>query len=92
MNTSVMQSLSPLDTISKPVAASGARQRLYQPKGAHVESTFLARQTVNTGLRRIAIDKAVADETSIPRILEEAFMVLIIRGIGRSHKEDQRHN
>jgi hypothetical protein len=38
-----------------------ARQGLHELKGAHVESAFLARKSVNAGLWGIAIHKAVAD-------------------------------
>ena len=38
-----------------------AGQGLYQPKRAHVESAFLARQSVDAGLWRIAIYQAVAE-------------------------------
>jgi len=33
-----------------------ARQRLYEPERTHVERTFLARKSINTGVRRVAVD------------------------------------
>jgi len=44
---------------------AGAGQRLYQPERAHVESAFLARQSVDAGLRRIAIYQAIAEEAPV---------------------------
>src|SRR5437879_12023788 len=69
-----------------------SRQRLDEPKRAHVESPFFASQSVDTALRRIAIHKAVADETSIPRILEYGVNCAEHPRIGRSHEEHERHD
>src|SRR2546430_5127372 len=67
-------------------------QRFYEPKGAHVESAFLARKSVDAGLRRISIDKAVTEESAIARILENGAYGAEHPRIGRSHEEDQRHD
>src|ERR1700686_3436633 len=74
------------------IRKTGASQRLYEPKRAHVESAFLSRKSINPGLRRIAIDKAIADETSISRILEDGVYGADHPRIGWSHEEDERHN
>src|SRR5882762_8774707 len=71
---------------------AGAGQRLYQPERTHVEGAFLARKSVDAGLRRITIYKAVADESAIPRILENGAYGAEHPRIGRSHEEDQRHD
>src|ERR1035438_4375152 len=71
---------------------AGAGQRLHQPKGAHVESALLAWKPVDAGLRRITIYKAVADETSVPRILENGAYGAEHPRIGRRHEEDERHD
>src|ERR1700687_2390559 len=69
-----------------------ARQRLHKPKRTHVESAFLSRKSINAGLRRIAIDKAVADETSISRILEDGVYCADHPRIGGRHEEHERHD
>src|ERR1700683_3555525 len=69
-----------------------ACERLYEPKRAHVESAFLAWESVNAGLRRITIYKAVANETSVPRILEDGVYGAEHPRIGRSHEEHERHD
>src|ERR1700726_1526494 len=69
-----------------------ASERLYEPKRTHVESTLRARKSVNAGLRRITIDEAVTDKTSIPRILADRVYGADHPRIGGSHKEGQRHN
>src|SRR5580693_8270610 len=73
------------------VRLTGARQRLYQPKRAHVEGAFLARESVNAGLRRITIYEGVADEASIPRMLEDCVYRAEHPRICRSHEEHQWH-
>ena len=57
-----------------------------------LKSAFLARQSVDAGLRRIAIYEAVAKESSIPRILEDGVYSAEHPRIGRRHKKDQRHD
>src|SRR6202047_5233442 len=74
------------------IRQTGAGQRFHQPKRAHVESAFLSRKSINPGLRRIAIDKAIADETSFSRILEDGVYCAEHPRIGWSHEEDERHN
>src|SRR5450755_2554668 len=69
-----------------------ASERLYEPKGTHVESTLRTRKSVNAGLRWITIDEAVTDKTSIPRILADRVYGADHPRIGGRHKEDQRHN
>ena len=48
-----------------------ACQRFYQPEGTHVKRAFFPRKTVNVVLRRIAINKIVADEAAVPRVLKD---------------------
>jgi len=50
-----------------------ACQRFHKPKGAHVKSTFLARESVNTGMRRIAMHEAVADKAPVTDRYETRF-------------------
>ena len=69
---------------------AGAGQRLYQPKGAHVESTFLARQSVDAGLRRIAIYQAIAEKAPVAGILKNRIYRTNHPRIVRSHEEHQR--
>src|SRR6202140_324850 len=74
------------------IRQTGASQRFHQPKRAHVESAFLSRKSINAGLRRIAIHKAIADETSISRILEDGVYGADHSRIGGCHEEDERHD
>src|SRR5438309_524297 len=67
-------------------------QRLYEPKRAHVESAFLARQSVDTALRRITIHKTVADETSMAGTFKDSFDRAEHPRIRRSHEEHEGHN
>jgi hypothetical protein len=67
-------------------------QRFHEPKGAHVKSTFLARESVNTGLRRTAMHEAVADKATVTGALKDGVYGAEHPGIGRSHEEDERHN
>src|SRR6202165_6249065 len=69
-----------------------ARQRLHQPKRTHVESAFLSWESVNPGLRRITMHKAVADEASIARTFKDSVYGAEHPRIGRSHEADERHN
>src|ERR1035438_320213 len=69
-----------------------ARQRLHQPKGAHVKSAFLSWESVNPGLRRITMHKAVADEASMARTFKDSVYGAEHPRIGWSHEEDERHN
>src|SRR5450755_1550241 len=69
-----------------------ASECLYEPKRTHVESTLRSRKSVNACLRRITIDKAVTHKTSVLRILADRAYGADHPRIGRSHKEDQRHN
>src|ERR1700722_14891345 len=69
-----------------------ASERLYEPKRTHIESTLRSRKAVNARLRRITIDEAVTDETSVLRILADRVYGADHPRIGWSHKEDQRHN
>ena len=50
-----------------------ACQRFHKPKGTHVKSTFLARESVNTGMRRIAMHEAVADKAPVTDRYETRF-------------------
>src|ERR1700730_10973739 len=74
------------------IRQTGARQRFHQPERAHVESAFLSRKSINAGLRRIAIDKAVADETAISRILEDGVYRADHPRISGRHEEDKWHD
>src|SRR5882762_2309540 len=74
------------------ICLTRSRQRLYEPKRAHVESPFLAWQTVNTGLRRIAIHQAVTNETSMAGTFKDSVYGAEHPRIGRSHEEHERHN
>src|SRR5207244_3089848 len=67
-------------------------QRLDEPKRAHVESPFLARQSVDTALRRIAIHQAVTYETSTARTFKHSVYRAEHPRIGRSHEEHERHD
>src|SRR5450432_1076274 len=69
-----------------------ASERLYEPKRTHIESTLRSRKSVNAGLRRITIDEAVTDKTSMPRILEDGLYGAEHPWISRRHEKDQRHN
>src|SRR5450432_34838 len=69
-----------------------ARQCLYEPKRTHVESAFLSWEPINAGLRRIAIDKAIADETSISRILEDGIYCADHPWISGRHEENKWHD
>src|ERR1700758_1429754 len=69
-----------------------ACQRFNQPKGAHVKSTFLARESVNTGMRRIAMYQAVADKAAMTGGFKGSVYGAEHPRVGRSHKEDERHN
>src|SRR6202043_1770308 len=68
------------------------RQGLHEPKRAHVESAFLSRKPIDAGLRRIAIDKAVADEATLAGIFEDGSYGVEHPRIGRRHEEDERHD
>src|SRR5215472_4163782 len=74
------------------ISLTCARQRLHQPKGAHVERSFFARKSVNSGVRRVAEYKTVADETTLAWALENGVYCAEHPRIVRSHKENQRHN
>src|SRR5262245_61251189 len=50
-----------------------ARQGLHEPERAHVESAFLARKSIDTGVRRVAVHETVADETTLAGALEDRF-------------------
>ena len=69
-----------------------ACQRFHKPKGAHVKSTFLARESVNTGMRRIAMHEAVADKAPVTGAFKDCVYGVEHPRIGRSHEEDERHN
>src|SRR6202049_4980811 len=74
------------------IRQTGPGQRFHQPKRAHVESAFFSRKSINAGLRRIAIDKAVADQTSISRILEDGVYGADHPRISGRHEENQWHD
>src|SRR5689334_15927809 len=74
------------------IGLTRACQRLYEPEGAHVERTFLARKSIDTGVRRVAVNETVADETTLAGALENSIYRAEHAGIVRSHKENQRHN
>src|SRR6202140_5268897 len=74
------------------IPQTGASQRFHQPKRTHVESAFLSRKSINPGLRRIAIDKAIADETSISRILEDGIYCADHPWISGRHEENKWHD
>src|SRR5215470_14695358 len=69
-----------------------ARQRLNEPERAHVECAFLARESINTGVGRVAVHKTVADKATLAGALENRIYRAEHPGIVRSHKENQRHN
>src|SRR6202051_1411595 len=69
-----------------------ARQRLYEPKGAHVKSAFLSWESVNPGLRRITMHKAVADEASMARTFKDSVYGAEHPRIGWSHEEEHGPN
>src|SRR5258706_3279603 len=69
-----------------------SRQRLDEPKRAHVESPFLARQSVDIAVPRIAMHKAVADETSMAGTCKDSVYGAEHPRISRSHEEHERHN
>src|SRR5258708_22949732 len=69
-----------------------ACQRFHKPKGAHVKSTFLARESVNTATRWIAIHEAVADKAPVTGAFKDSVYGAEHPRIGRSHEEDERHN
>ncbi len=66
-----------------------ACQRFHKPKGAHVKSTFLARESVNTGMRRIAMHEAVGDKALVTGAFKDSVYGAEHPRIGRSHKEDE---
>src|SRR6266404_4898846 len=74
------------------IRLTGARQRLYKPKRAHVESAFLAGKAVNTGARRIAMYKAVADKAPVAGTFKNRVYRAEHPRIGRRHEEDEGHN
>src|ERR1700730_15338205 len=74
------------------IRQTGARQGFHQPKRAHVESAFLSLKSINAGLRRITIDKAVPDETSISRILEDGVYCADHPRISGRHEENEWHD
>src|SRR4051794_38854282 len=49
-----------------------ACQRLHKPEGTHVECALLTRKSVNAGLRRITVDQAIANETTLTWVLEDS--------------------
>src|ERR1700731_1010543 len=69
-----------------------ASERLYEPKRTHIESTLRSRKSVNAGLRRIAIDEAVPDETSILRILADSIYGADHPRISWRHEKNEWHN
>src|SRR5215467_5193100 len=71
---------------------TGARQGLHEPEGAHVEGTFLARKSIDTGVRRVAVHKTVADETTLAGALENGIYCAEHARIVRGHKENKGHN
>src|ERR1700688_2807563 len=74
------------------IRQAGARQRLYKPKGAHIESTFFARKAVNTGLWRIAAHQAVGDKAALTGTFKDCVYCAEHPRISRGHEEDERHN
>src|SRR5262245_59427202 len=64
-----------------------ASQRFYEPERAHVKRAFLARKPVNTGLRRVTVHKAVADQTTVARAFEHGRNGAQHPRIIRGHKE-----
>src|ERR1700722_5029559 len=73
------------------IRQTGARQCFYEPKRTHVESAFLSWEPINAGLRRIAINKAVADEATLAGIFEDGSYGAEHPRIGR-RQEDERHD
>src|ERR1700719_1026157 len=69
-----------------------ASERLYEPKRTHIESTFRSWKSVNAGLRRIAIDETVTDETSVLRILSDSVYCADHPRISWRHEKNERHN
>src|SRR5438105_14851472 len=69
-----------------------ACQRFHKPKGTHVKSTFLARESVNTWMRRIAMHEAVADKSPVTGALKDSVYGAAHPGIGRSHEDSARIN
>src|SRR5262245_42142715 len=74
------------------IGLTRVRQRLYEPEGAHVERLFLARKSIDTGVRRVAVHKTVADEATLAGALEDRIYCAKHAGIIRGHKENQRHD
>src|SRR4029077_18829790 len=69
-----------------------ARQRLHKPEGAHVECALFAGKSVNTGLRRVTINQAIADETAISWALEDRIHGAEHTRIVWGHEKYQRHD
>src|SRR5215472_5472179 len=74
------------------ISLTRARQRLDKPKGAHVERPFLAGESVNSGVRRVAVNETVADETTLAWALENRVYCAEHPRIVRGHKEHEGHN
>src|SRR5215468_9646722 len=68
-----------------------ACQRLHKPEGAHVERALLARKSIDTGVRGIAVYETVADEATLAGAFEDRIYRADHAGIVWSHKENQRH-
>src|ERR1700688_1727062 len=69
-----------------------ASERLYEPKRTHIESTLSTRKSVDACLRRITIDEAVTDKTSIPRILADRIYGADHARISGRHEKNEGHN
>jgi hypothetical protein len=65
-----------------------ARERLHEPKRTHIESAFFSRESVNAGLRRIAIYEAVADEAPAAWTFEDGTYGTEHPWISGGHVED----
>src|SRR5215469_14324833 len=74
------------------ISLTRARQRLDKPKGAHVERPFLAGESVNSRVGRVAVNETVADETTLAWALENRVYCAEHPRIVWRHKENQRHN
>src|SRR5207245_9242799 len=74
------------------IRLTGARQHFNKPKGAHVESTFFTRESINTGMWRIAMHEAVADKPPLTGIFKDSVQRLEHPRVGWGHEKEKRNN
>ena len=74
------------------VAPPGARQRLHQPEGAHIESAFMPGQPIVKLAGVVAVHQAVRNQPPLLRATVDGVNGAQHPRVGGRHKKHQRHN